>query len=237
MSEHFRVIAAAEEPAADTLEAVREGIGERCFILRGMFDPGRLAELKSELHASSRHCDAENLPLVRGCANHHRLVQTPYDSDAPTFRREFINFHWNEGWSDLNRYGRVLANLHHAIIGLDPSTAIEAGDGRVTMFRVHHYPAGGGFCGPRVGDVNGVEMSLLLSQYGEDYRSGGLFYIDRGNRHHFVDAQTRFGDLIILPAGSVWGVYPIDVERPVDLLLASGRWSLTTPVVTLEGAS
>jgi len=237
MAENFHVIAAAEEPASDTIATIREGIGERCFVLRGMFDPGRLARLKSELHALSRRRDALDAPLVRGCANHHRLVDSPYESDAPAFRREFVNLHWNEGSGDVNRFGRVLAGLRHAIIGLDPATSIEAGDGRVSLFRIDHYPSGGGFCGPRVGDVNGVELSLLMSQYGEDYRSGGLFYIDRGNRHHFVDGQTRFGDLVVLPAGAVWGVYPIDVERPVDLLVAGGRWSLSTPFAPLEGAS
>ena len=229
----FIAIETGPEPSDQVLDQIRSGIRNTCFLLRGLFDLDRLRTLKAALHERGRTEPARRIRYYEGCPNHHKIAEADMDSGRPEYRRLYQQFPWNPNdMADVFEVGHRLVALRNRIARLDPNMGLDISRGYFTTFTVAHYPSGGGFLGPHADDhEQGLEVILLLSQRGEDYQEGGLFFMDEDQRHQFVDSHTRFGDLIVVRSDTIHGIHPIDPARPRDLSSPAGRWMLFTPMV------
>jgi hypothetical protein len=101
---------------------------------------------------------------------------------------------------------------------------------RFNACRIQIYPAGGGFMAEHR-DARGtsnlnlgiyIEVLLVLTQKGIDYRRGGGFVRLNGAMVD-TEAGTRRGDLIIYDASTIHGVLDVDPDLPFDACNLRGR--------------
>jgi hypothetical protein len=99
--------------------------------------------------------------------------------------------------------------------------------------RINHYPRGGGFMAPHVDVGTGtvaadigmeryVQLLLLMTKKGEDYREGGA-YIDLDGERYLFESECEIGDIVIYDGRVNHGVEEIDPMEPLELDSFDGR--------------
>jgi len=90
------------------------------------------------------------------------------------------------------------------------------------------YPQGGGYLAAHVHKKSPQEIGLIVhgTQIGRDYISGGTGY---ATQHGSVDTDNlcRVGDMTIFNYGILHWVTPCELEKPLDMQSALGRWVFT----------
>ena len=127
-----------------------------------------------------------------------------------------------------------LIKLRNHIYGVEENFALNdiAEDGLFSATRIQNYPQGGGFFGSHrdttlldVADEKGInffQLILVISQYGEDFFSGGA-YVEKAGKRFMLEHECRTGDVLIYDGRSMHGVEEIDVNMPLNLNEINGR--------------
>jgi hypothetical protein len=221
----------------DVIDRIRRERDDKGYILRGFFDPDILDNIREYCHEYSlAESPTGNIDYYEGVENHYKILDRGYEGGRPEFRRLFQHFMWNEaGTPEIESIGKSLVHARNRIAELDMNMALDTDTGYYTSYSAVHYPSGKGFLGPH-GDHEDqmFEVILLLTEYGEDYEKGGLYFFDDDGEHHFVDPQTEKGDLVLAPASNFHGTYRIDPDTDVDLTSQDGRWMMFTPMVPTD---
>ena len=69
-----------------------------------------------------------------------------------------------------------------------------------------------------------VLPSLVMSDKGKDFLTGGFYYYDSNNQKFVVEDVTCKGDVILFNGKMIHGVDIIDEEKIFDPLGMNGRW-------------
>ncbi len=208
------------------------GICNESEILRGrrrmeeLFDPARDAPTTGELPDAVM---GNFQKLSIGCARHGGV-------DRPRFKRVFYNPLFAEDIYGLHESFSRLAQVRNRLAGWDLNFAMpHPENGLWTAARIHHFPAGGGFMVahrdtvlPAVLRDSGLgdffQPVLVMSQFGEDFNSGGAF-IDDGGRRYLYEKFCRPGDIVVYDGRTVHGVEDIDPRQPYRQTELKGRFS------------
>jgi hypothetical protein len=197
-------------------------LGKGYHVIRGFLDPGQVEHMRSfwRTHDNAKqagHWNKKRL-LHQGCPD--VTVRTP------ELTRHF-NFFWNKP-IDVFTYVTAwrLQSLRNAIEGNPPSkdyfphhdrNAADDSSYCVTSYRVT-MTSSGGAVDPHADwplDHARVQLSLMLSSHGDDYR-GGLLFSDgfRGGKMFNLGQaeQLRAGDLVVMRYSQPHGVEPVESE-------------------------
>ena len=63
-----------------------------------------------------------------------------------------------------------------------------------------------------------------MSEYGKDYKSGGLYFQNHKSNKIQVDSVTNVGDMVFVYPTMLHGCAPIDKEESLNWKSIKGRW-------------
>lgn len=218
------------ERRSSILKAVRDG---GYAILRGLFEDTRSGEslgaiyryANSTRHEASMGVGPEEVRRniskwsIRGPANGPaRFALVIYN---PLLDSDLFHMH--------RTFERIIA-ARDIIAGREILRDSDLLPERFNACRIQIYPAGGGFIAEHT-DAKGesnlthgpyIEMILLLTQSGIDYKSGGAFVRKDGVELDSEEGAVR-GDVIIYDSSSLHGVHDVDSHVPFDASNLRGR--------------
>lgn len=175
----------------------------------------------------------------REVPNYQRLMLGEHgegEKNRALCMRIFHNPSWNADEWGMHAAFRSMTEIRNAVYGVEPDYCLDAPEGDVyTLFRVHHYPAGGGFLGAhrdgvaasvpeRAGLQGYVQALLVMSEKGTDFEAGGGYYYKDGRRVLYEEF-SRPGDILLYNGQTLHGVQTVDPYTPIDLDSAAGRYS------------
>lgn len=209
--------------------------------IRGLFDPVVLRSVKKRIAeqfdcAKDRKHDPRDTAAVR--TNLQKLIVG--GTTGPNQHRalaRFLRILFNPIFADdiygMRAHFIQLACLRNRLYGLRENFAVHGTeDGFWTASRIHQYPRGGGFMVPHTDmysrmavaetGASYVQVFLVMSKKGEDYRDGGAF-VDLGGDRVYYEDDCEVGDVMVYDGASVHGVGDIDPLEPLDMTSFSGR--------------
>ena len=141
-----------------------------------------------------------------------------------------INSRW---WTELSTQ---LIRFRNKLLGLDDDFAINSTGDFFTVPRIHRYPQGGGFLAPHFDrqapkatkDLGGsayYQVSLALTSYGKDYKSGGGYVVLEDKLINF-DKYSQSGDIVIYDGKTLHGVMEVDPLQQFSFNNEGARSSL-----------
>jgi len=200
--EGVRIDSAGRIEAPPDVLARARAVVDRCgvAVLRGACDPDTVRRVREELHESTRSESAVDGGARLGSPNYTRLDDESKRhllSRDHVYRR-FLRFPWNyDDDSVADRIGRALVRLRNAIWEFEADRFISPPFDEVYGYwTAIHYPRGGAFLdGHRdAREPAMAEVSLALSRFGEDFRSGGLWIENEAGERESIDARLERGD-------------------------------------------
>lgn len=218
---------------------------EDVALLRGLVEPSVVREALARIASSfSRANDSlvdhkSHAVAPRDVPNYQRLMLGEHgegEKNRALCMRIFHNPSWNEDEWGLREVFRTMTRVRNAVYDVEPDYCLDGPDGDVyTLFRVHHYPAGGGFLGAhrdgvaasvpeRAGLQGYVQALLVMSEKGADFEAGGGYYYKDGRRVLYEEF-SRPGDILLYNGQTLHGVQTVDPYTPIDLDSAAGRYS------------
>lgn len=213
----------------------REGFMRRidapeAFVVKQFYDGAFVLGLRSQLFEKGLQTEPSWHPLKDDCPDYHRV----HDNYPQAHVKSRMHAFYLHGWYEQNRavfdaFGEIFRMKN--VLGGHEETAFlhnRPRDGVVARVLVHHYPCGGGgqeeHIDP-VADFAKLQTLIAASQYGTDFREGGLYARrDADDRRNFIDPHAEPGDLMLLSPGIRHGVAPIDPDKAYDWRLEAGRW-------------
>ena len=152
---------------------------------------------------------------------------------------QIINPLWCNDNLKLKKYFIYMCKLRNLLIGKNLNFCIDKPVGNLySLTRVQYYPSGGGFMASHrdsrgsyvvknAGLKNYIQILLLMSKKGRDFKTGGGFIIKNGKRI-IHDDTAESGDIVIYDGKIEHGVETIDKERQLndDSKILKGRFAL-----------
>jgi hypothetical protein len=222
----------------EDLTAVREPIAEtvrHCgyAVLRGLCDEQRIRNSLTAIYRyanSGQHRPSVGLSQLDIRKNTSKWsIRSPQHGPArlalviynPLFDGDLFGLH--EAFSQI-------IQVRDTIAGRKVLRDADLLPDRFNACRIQIYPAGGGFIAEHRDDKGAsnlpigpyVEVILLLTQKGLDYRSGGAF-VSLNGKLIDPEAGAKRGDLLIYDASTVHGVSEVDSDEPFDTANLRGR--------------
>lgn len=215
----------AEVPNEEIKRIVSEG---RVVILKGVFAPDRMLELRSAVQrwwTETPEYPHGASPTTTPELNYHRIDRGNYQSALPhVFHQAGLN-----SLNNLEDYvgvparevGELMRELQNAVAGTDFDFALTG-----LRIKVLHYPSGGGFltehAHPRLPQHIGLITSL--SRINVDLKTGGTTFrtpfglVDTHDTHDI-------GDVIIFRYDLPHAVTLVDEGNELDWNSDAGKWS------------
>ncbi len=209
--------------------------------IRGLFSP---KELKSSLSLIEKKIHTQEVYPAVG--NHNSLVQKNHQKIVigggsqrsyyvPRCLRVVYNPIWSENIFKMRKHFKLLAAVRNKILGKPLSYAISKieSDGFWTASRLQHYPSGGGFfyrhkdlvvekSNLEGGLEKFLQIILLITQKGKDFKNGGAF-IETDGRYLNLEDFYGSGDILIYDGRTVHGVDDIDPGKLLNFSKVTGR--------------
>lgn len=213
-------------------------------IVRSLLSQDEVDQLRSHCEAWRTREAPSNPPVNRSSSNYHRVNVNVERSSVKSINHVFRFFYWDSRTDPLAPAFRRAMQLRNAISGLPMDFGQDdIAGGLISIPFVSHYPKGGGGM-ERHRDTDSeqkVVVIVALSRFGEDYTSGGLYYVDDANPDEqiHVDPFLRAGDAFLFHPQVVHGVDPVDPDHDLDWSRTDGRWifmSSVTSVGSLNGS-
>jgi hypothetical protein len=206
------------------------------FVVKQFYDGKFVLDLRARLYSQGLESEPSWHPLKDECPDYHRV----HDNYKGAYVKSKMHAFYLHGWYEHNRQifsaFREIFSIKNALGGYPENAFItnKPSEGIVARVLVHHYPSGGGYQEEHidpVADFAKLQTIVAASQYGTDFRVGGLYAKERsdGDRY-YVDPFAEPGDLILLSPGIHHGVAPVDPIEPYDWRRAAGRW-IIMPIV------
>lgn len=221
-------------------QAVVESVSRRGFAtIRGLFDRDQIRRSMAAVYAhvnqvphrpSSGVAPAEILSnMTKWSIGGHSQSQ----SGLPRFMLTLYNPMWQtDAWGLRSNFARLI-EIRDALAGRELQTDKYLAPSRYNGCRVQIYPSGGGFMGSHI-DSRAVsnlpdgtqsayiQMVLLLTERGTDYRHGGAFVTVDGQ---IIDSEAGglSGDVLVYDGNTNHGVADIDPTVAFDANNLRGR--------------
>ena len=212
----------------------------KVLIINTPFDKDEILKSRHALHRWGCETQEQNPQRAADTINFHRI---DHDHPKMVVKRiaHFFRFSYaNKGqFIDLFNYIHPVNLLRNAIAGLNPEyTFYNTDDGFLSQPSALHYPAGGGYMQAHKDPVEPqrVEVVMLMSKKGKDFKEGGLAIEDQGVWKN-VEDHTEFGDIVLFRPDIPHRVEPIDPASTLDWKNEAGRWILFSPIAHMVDTS
>ncbi len=206
-------------------------------IIRGIFSEEESKHL-IEFSIAMAKTRPVSCPKVEfGISNYHRIDKNVEASKVKSILHLYIFFYWNKESAPVATYFRRLFKIRNAISGLPEDYALNSiQDGLVSIPTVQKYPRGGGYMQEHIDPDIGQKavFSTILSEYGKDFFSGGLFYRNERNEKVYVDPLLRPGDSFVFHPAVAHGVDPVDADVDLNMNSNDGRWMCFSSLVSVS---
>jgi len=228
----------SEEAYAELSNQLEEG---KILVSRQVLSPDLTRQIKSYLSTIGRSSLPNWRPLEPGCPNFHRLNWDDEHSSVRSAFHQFSFFPWNQDVFRLFDKLNDVFRLRNRLCGADENAFMsgDPADGAVARFSAQFYPSGGGYMNGHtdpVGEYQIAVPTLIMSAYGEDFNSGGLWVDLPDSTRIQVDPLAGPGDVIWFHPQRPHGVDPIDPDATLDWSAFHGRWSAILAVNGLPGS-
>ncbi len=202
------------------------------YVLRHSYPADFCERLKLGAYKWGQKMDQSFHQMLEGCPNFHRVVNKDL-AGKYSFQRilhHYYFYRWNvdelDLWKMIDERWSILKFLGG--FALDEYVKNTPKDGIVDRIHVHHYPSGAGEIETHSDPYRRQRtiMGAQISEKGKDYKTGGLYYVDRSDKKILIDDQIQLGDTYISFPTVHHGVETIDKGTTVDWSHISGRWFL-----------
>ena len=197
----------------------------KIFIVKNVLSCDIIDKVKDKTHNLGIQTPREWHDPIFGVPNFHQI-----DDKSPYFKTKkcahvFHFFNWNKDELEVFKYFDNIIKLFNFING--NSEKIEKD--LINRLQIHHYPKGAGFMDYHVDPDTLVKTLAILymSEYGQDYSSGGLNLLNHDSDKILIDEKVKKGDMIFAYPSIEHGCDLIESEKPVNNINwedPSGRW-------------
>jgi len=154
----------------------------------------------------------------------------------PRCLRVMYNPIWDKDIYDVRKLFIRLAQFRNIIQGYEKNFAIKNIEKNLwTASRIQHYPTGGGFFSKHKDIVLNtvtskakikkfLQIILLLTSKGKDFRNGGAFIIDKNKKKIDLEKFAKAGSILLYNGTSMHGVDEIDPEKKFSSFSNLGRY-------------
>jgi len=206
-------------------------------IVRGFLSAEEAEIVRNHCGEMSARSEASNPTIEPGVSNFHRIDHNSPKSLVKGIYHGFMMFYWNEQTNPVAHLFKRLFRLRNLLSELPEEYALndQSDDGFISIPIVLHYPRGGGYMqehkDPDVGQK--LVISVCLSKQGEDFSSGGLYWVAPNGEKVWIDQLVEPGDALLFYPMDVHGIDPIDSDQDIDWSRQDGRWMMMSSLVTL----
>lgn len=207
---------------------ISELIEGNVYVVRNAIDKDKLRTMRENVHQFGLTTEGSTQEIVDGIPNFHQI-----DDELEFYRLKkrahvYHFFQWNEDTFGAFDLFKDVLDLYQVIngYGVEYFKDQSPSDDIVNRLQIHHYPSGGGYiANHRDPDIFLKTIGItLMSEYGKDYKSGGLYLLDYRANKLEVDPIWNVGDTV-LAYPTIWhGCTPIDEEESLDWKSIKGRW-------------
>ena len=178
-------------------------------------------------------------PRVAGCPNY---MQNHWDHESQVVPAKFVSwsmFPWNKESNALFEQIIPMFVLRNMLAGLEPNKYLNNLDNEATArAALQFYPSGFGYMAEHQDPYNIHQFAiptLLLSDYGSDYYTGGFFAINDEDERVYFDQHLEFGDLTLFHTSIPHGVEVVDKEKIECNSIYDGRLMMIAAVNAYSG--
>ena len=204
-------------------------------------DVKKMLEIRDELDKTFDLYDDSYTPRVPNVKNYR---QRHWDHESQIIPAKYISwsyFPWNVQSKLLFHFFLELFVLRNILAGLDRYRYLDGADTQATArLAFQFYPSGAGYMHEHQDPYSEHQFALptlLLSNYGKDYKKGGFFAVNRNNEKVVFDENLEFGDLTLFHPSIPHGVEAIDPEADVGTCksITNGRLMMIAGVNGYSG--
>jgi hypothetical protein len=221
-------------------EFVRRINEPQAFIVKKFYAAADIINLRSETFKSGLQSEPSWHPLINDCPDYHRL----HDNYPKAYVKQKMHGFYFHGWYAHNRlkfdFFSEIFCMKNFLAGHGERQFLDniPAAGFVARINIHHYPKGGGYQAEHIDPVGKhaqVQTLIAASQFGADYRQGGVFArAAPGADRIYFDALMRPGDLLVMSPGIRHGVDFVDPDVPYDWKANDGRWMILPIIVASD---
>ncbi len=203
------------------------------YIIRDVIEASILEEMKKKAREWGEQRDQEYQPMIEGARDFHQLITE--DGAAKLYkispiRHSYFFFRWNGDPLGAFKHGDHIWGLVKTFGGFSYDEFInnKPRDGIVDRSQIAHYPPGAGLIPKHTDPFHNQKLILgvYMSQYGEDFEEGGIYFVDQNEREILLEPFIKKGDAVVAYPTMVHGVARIDPHREPDWDTNRGRWFL-----------
>ena len=197
-----------------------------------------LIDLRNKVHAFGLSTKSEFQKIQQGGLNFHHLVTPDLNYKVACTSHRYFFFNWNKDPWGLYTYCAEMLSHFYKICGYDNGFIENTPkDGLVTRIHVVQYPGGGGYMGTHSDPPAHQTTTMLtnLTQFGEDYFSGGLYFVNKAGENVSLEPKLEIGDVAIAHPAIEHGVHPVDPEETLDWASGKGRWMILFGIMPTTG--
>ena len=209
--------------------------------VRGLFSPEEIAAAKGRMRGvfdskNDKKHDPKDADAIRNNFQKLQVGGTNGVNGCARFLRMFYNPTFCEDIYGMHNIFKRLITFRNHLYSLPPDFTVNGTEnGMWSASRVNHYPKGGGFMAPHAdtGTANiakslgldkYVQLILIMSVKGKDFKEGGAYIVDMEKREAiFYEDDCQPGDIMIYDGRVIHGVAEIDPMEPLDLNSFDGR--------------
>ena len=212
----------------------------KILIINSPFDKEDILKLRHDLHEWGCETEQQNPQRAADTVCFHRIDHNHPKMSVKRIAHFFrFSYSYKDQFVNLFNFMHPINLLRNAIAGLSPDyTFYKTDDGFLSQPSALHYPAGGGYLQAHQDPIQPqrVEVVMLMSQKGKDFKEGGLMIQDNGVWKD-VEDSAQLGDIILFCPNIPHKVETIDPDKTLDWKSESGRWILFSPIAHIVDTS
>ena len=223
----------------DMADSLKQG---RIMVSRRVLEPDFVRSMISYMEGIGRSSFPQWHPIAPGCPNFHRIVWDDPRSYVKAAFHQFSFYPWNQDIFRLFDKLRDIFRLRNRLCGADETAFLSGNpaEGAVARFSAQFYPSGGGYMNGHVDPVGEYQLVvpiLAMSEFGRDFKKGGLWIDLPDNSRVAADQYLHPGDVIWFHPKRPHGVHVIDPDESLEWTKFHGRWSAVLAVNGLPGSA
>lgn len=210
------------------------------FVVRRFFEPEEIRAWRRDVFELGLRTPPSWHPLHDGCPDYHRL----HDNYPQAYVKAKMHAFYFHGFYEANAWlfekFREIFEIKNFLAGRERGAFLRnvPSEGQVARVNFHNYPAGGGYLAEHADPASSfalIQTLVQASQWGVDFRSGGLFAREReGAPKTYLDPLSAPGDLLVMSPAIPHGVDPIDADDEYAWQDDRGKWTIIPIIVNSD---
>jgi len=204
--------------------------GGKVFILKNAYPKEEITKLRTAIHEFGQSTPQSFHKVQGNCPNFHTINEENTNYNILMRVHTYHFFGWNDNPVDIIKYLYESIEVYETLTEQDPSKIINntCDDDVVVRMQAHHYPLGGGHTQLHrdTTEVIKVAMIMMMTKCGEDYESGGLYFLDMFGEKFHPESLLDVGDIVVFYPMLLHGVEPVDTGKTSEWSSEAGRWTI-----------